>query len=129
MDGGCRYDDLPNSRALGGGTYAIRDANGNVLSHGSFRIANTACTTEGLDTTLFSSAPWPYSAATCSAATFRQVALNAAFTDADIHTTTAGRIGAGISPTGAWATAELDGTIWAPPQVDPGFLDGVAISC
>jgi hypothetical protein len=83
----CTYP-LPNTLAMGGGTYIQQSSTGQVTAQGIYRIADTTGSTEGLATDGFSATgSGGYAGTPCTTAGERTVEVQATFIDSHTQAT------------------------------------------
>ena len=127
LSAGICYPPTPNDLATGTGSYVETDAGGSVVSHGTFRIADTTGSSEGLFASVYLDSPGNPS--TCTLATFdRVVYVAATLLDGSTGATQDALIAAGVGTAFAVPQGALQ---YVNPFVDTfsGQSSGITITC
>jgi hypothetical protein len=78
--GNCSFA-TPNTLASGAGTYAITNSSGEVVSQGTFQVADTANTSEGLSYLSYTNGSGDYTSSCASSTGLLEIDVNATLTD------------------------------------------------
>jgi hypothetical protein len=118
------YFSLPNSLALGAGTYVVKDSSGTVTSHGTFQVADTRGTLEGLSIVDYLDASGNPTSSCSNATSNRVVEVSVTLTDSSGGTS--GAILEGYQAAPSLAAGGVAETTTADYD---GVSSGITISC